>query len=122
MTRVFDIDCLPEVPRPGRHAVLLTARVDLDLATEAAARSQIGRIVRQPAAAVLLDLTDVFVGVAVLRCIRDIAGSRDGAGPTVVTVGAPSWLTAVEPLLGLPPVQAADTVDAAVKALCADYD
>ena len=118
MTRVFDVDLLLGVPGPGGYALLLTARVDLDLATEVAARRQLGQVARSGAMAVVLDLTGVFIGVAVLRCLRDLAAGRDGAGLPIVTVGAPSWLT----MSGLPPVPVADSVDGAVKALRAGYD
>lgn len=113
MTRVFDVDLRLGVPDPGGHALVLTARADLDLATEARARRQLRGVVRGGAAAVVLDLTGVFVGVAVLRCLRDLAGGRDGAGVPVVAVGAPNWLTKVD----LPPVRLADTVEAALKEL-----
>jgi hypothetical protein len=38
---IFDVGQVPDVPRPDQHAVLLSARCDLDLATSDAARSEL---------------------------------------------------------------------------------
>jgi hypothetical protein len=117
MARVFDVDVMVGVPAPSDCALLVTARLDLDVSTESAARQELRQVVRGSAAAVVLDLSGVFVGVTVLRCLRDLAGGRDGAGPAVVAVGGPAWLTAADERLGLPPFGVARSVAAAVATL-----
>jgi hypothetical protein len=96
MDRVFDVDTLVDVPGPGRRTLLLTALVDIDMATETPARAEIA--VSDPGApdGLLLDLTGVFVGVAAIRCIRD-AAERASA---LVVVGAPRWLPGLSALVG----------------------
>jgi hypothetical protein len=118
MTRVFDVDCLPGVPGPGQRALLLTARSDIDLATESSARAQIGRVAAPGRVdAVLLDLSHAFVGVAVLRCLRDVACRVNGHRIPLAVIGAPPWLIDLTPQLALPPLPYLRTVDSAVAVL-----
>jgi hypothetical protein len=100
MTAVFEADRLADVPRAGGQGVLLTARRDLDIASEARARAEIAAAGVGSAAAVLLDLSHVFVGVAAIRCIRDVCESGPRAVPLAV-IGAPRWLAEVTALLGV---------------------
>ncbi|MCO1659125.1 hypothetical protein [Pseudonocardia humida] len=88
MSGVFDVGDLADVPGPGRRGVLLTARADLDMATEEVARAQIAASVGASTGAVLLDLALVFVGAAAVRCIEDAVDRA----PAVAVVGAPRWL------------------------------
>jgi hypothetical protein len=98
--RVFDVDHLLDVPGAGRRAVLLTVRADLDMATEERARAEIAEPAVAAADAVLLDLTPAFVGVSVVRCLRDAgAGSRP-----LAVIGAPRWLPDLSGLLGVAPL------------------
>jgi hypothetical protein len=113
MAGVFTLDCLPGVPGPGQRAVLLTARVDLDLATEAGALSEIRRVTAEPVDAALLDLSYAFVGVTVVRCLRELAAP---ARPVAV-VGAPRWLVELAPRLDLPALPYLRTVSEAADRL-----
>jgi hypothetical protein len=113
----FDVSHRPDVPGPEQHAVLLSARGDLDLATVDAARAEMLAACAAPGAALLLDVTGVFVGVVLVRCLAELADRTGRAGKPVVVIGAPAWLVDLRPRLHVPPVLFADTVDAAVAAL-----
>jgi hypothetical protein len=114
MTRVFEVGQLSGVPAADQWALLLTARADLDLSTAAPARTEVRQACAGPVDAVLLDVTQAYVGVVVIHCMVEIA--RRVRGPLAV-VGAPQWLVEAGPLLDLPPVRHLRTVDAAVAAL-----
>jgi hypothetical protein len=117
MPRIFDVDHLLDVPTAERYAELLTARADLDLATADAARSEMFEAVRRAGAAVLIDVTGVFVGVVLVRCLVELAERATGAGKPVVLIRAPGWLVDLQPRLDMPPLRSVDTLDAAVAEL-----
>jgi hypothetical protein len=113
MSGVFDVGEFADVPGPGRRAVVLTARADLDMASEAAARAQIAEETVGAADAVLFDLTLVFVGAAAIRCVGDAAERI----PLVAVVGAPRWLADLAAIAGIGPLPFARTVPEAVAVL-----
>jgi hypothetical protein len=113
MSGVFDVGELADVPGAGRRAVVLTARADLDMASEAAARAQIAEQVVGVADAVLLDLTLVFVGATAIRCVGDAAERV----PLVAVVGAPRWLADLAAMAGIGPLSFTRTVPEAVAVL-----
>jgi hypothetical protein len=113
----FDVSHVVDVPEPEQHAVLLSAREDLDLATVTAARAELLAACAAPGAALLLDVTGVFVGVVLVRCLAELVERSGRAGKAVVVIGAPGWLVDLRRRLSVPPVLFADTVDAAVAAL-----
>ncbi|WP_214401923.1 hypothetical protein [Pseudonocardia lacus] len=113
MSGVFDVADVVDVPGPGRRGVVLTARADLDIASEAAARTQITGPAVRDADAVLLDLTLVFVGAAAIRCVDDATARF----PAVALVGAPRWMADLSALAGIGPLSFARTVPEAVAAL-----
>jgi hypothetical protein len=96
MDRVFGVGTLVDVPVRGRRTLVLTALVDIDLATEAAARAEITAPDPGAPDGLVLDLSGVFVGVAAIRCIRD-ATER---GSALAVVGAPRWLPGFAALVG----------------------
>jgi hypothetical protein len=113
----FDVGHVVDVPGPEQHAVLLSARGDLDLATVDAARAEMLAACAGPGSALLLDVTGVFVGVVLARCLAELARRTDRVGKPVAVIGAPAWLVDLRPRLDVPPVLFTDTVDAAVAAL-----
>jgi hypothetical protein len=117
MSRVFDVDHVLHVPGSAQHTVLLRARRDLDLATADAARAEMLDACGGSGAAVLLDVTGVFVGAVLIRCLAEVAERASRAGKPVVLIGAPGWLVDLQPRLDLPPVPLVGTVDSAVAAL-----
>jgi hypothetical protein len=96
MVRAFDVDTLVDTPGPGRRTLVLTALVDIDMATEAVARAEIAAPGTGAPDGLLLDLTGVFVGVAAIRCIREAAGRASA----LAVVGAPRWLPGLTTLFG----------------------
>jgi hypothetical protein len=117
MTRVFEVGQLADVPTTDQCTVLLTARADLDLSTAEPARAEVRAACAGRVDAVLLDLTQAFVGVVAIHCIIDI--TERVRGPVAV-IGAPQWLVDTTPLLGLPAVPHLRTVDAAIDTLRPD--
>jgi len=113
MSGVFDVVGLADVPGPGRQGVVLTARADLDMASETAARARIAERDVGAADAVLLDLTLVFVGAAAIRCVGDAAERV----PAVAVVGAPRWLADLAARAGIGPLLFGRTVPEAVAVL-----
>lgn len=113
MSGVFDVGGIADVPGPGRRGIVLTARADLDMASEAAALAEIGGPAVRAADALLLDLTLVFVGASAIRCLTDAAQRA----PAVAVVGAPRWLAALSAAAGVRPLPFARTVPEAVAAL-----
>jgi hypothetical protein len=113
----FDVSRVADVPGPEQHAVLLSARGDLDLATLEAARAEMLAACAGPGSALLLDVTGVFVGVVLVRCLAELAERIGRTGKRVVVIGAPGWLVDLRLRLHVPPVLFVDTVDAAVAAL-----
>jgi hypothetical protein len=117
MPRVFDVDHVLHVPGPAQHAVLLSARRDLDLATADAARSEMLDACAGGGAAVLVDVTGVFVGVVLIRCLVDLAERAGRAGKPIVLIGAPGWLVDLQPPLHVPSLPLVATVGSAVATL-----
>jgi anti-anti-sigma regulatory factor len=117
MNRIFHLDQLPDVPAPGQDALLLTALVDLDLATSAPCRVELLEAAGGEGRAVVLDLRPVFVGAPVVRHLVALAERAGHAGRPVAVVGAPRWLVEVSANLDMPPVRFADDVAAAVAGL-----
>ncbi len=118
MSDVFDVDRVLDVPVPGLRAVILRARVDLDLSTEQSARSELLGAVDGPEHALVLDVTGVFVGVVLVRCIGHVAERAARAGKPLAVAGAPAWLIDLITLLDVPPLVFRTTPAAAVAALC----
>jgi hypothetical protein len=114
---IFDVEFLPGVPGPAQRAVLLTARRDLDLATAAAARSELFDACAGAGAAVLVDVTGVFVGAALVRGVVQLAEWASRAGKPLVVIGAPPWLVGLAPRLDMPPLTFVTALDPAVSAL-----
>jgi hypothetical protein len=117
MLRTFDVEHVLDAPRPGQRAALLTAGVDLDLATVDSARAELAAAVDGPADAVLLDVSGVFIGVVLVRCLVDIAERATRAKKPLVVVGAPHWLVTLTPRLDMPPLPTFAALDQAVAAL-----
>jgi hypothetical protein len=115
--RIFDVDTVLDVPGPSQHAVLLSARQDLDLATIGTARAELVEACAGAGAAVLLDVTGVFVGVVLVRCLVELAERTSHARKSVAVIGAPGWLVELKPRLDMPPLPFAATVDSAVAEL-----
>jgi hypothetical protein len=113
----FDVSHLVDVPGPEQHAVLLSARGDLDLATVDTARAEMLAACAGPGSALLLDVSGVFVGVVLVRCLAELARRTGRAGKPVAVIGAPGWLVDPRARLDVPPVLFTDTVEAAVAAL-----
>ncbi|MCO1654615.1 STAS domain-containing protein [Pseudonocardia humida] len=114
---VFGLTRIPDAPIPGRHAVLLTARVDIDLSTRAAARDQLLDVASGPAEAVLMDLTGVFVGAVAVRDLVELAERTTHLGKPLVVIGAPPWLPVLAARLDMPPLRFTASAEAAVSEL-----
>jgi anti-anti-sigma regulatory factor len=114
---VFDVGRVPDAPTTGQDAVLLRARVDLDLATHAAARAELLAAVAGPGGALVLDLAGVFVGAVLVRDLVALSERASHTRVPVVVVAAPRWLAELAPRLDMPPLRFADTVAEAVRAL-----
>jgi anti-anti-sigma regulatory factor len=117
VTRTFHLDHLPDVPVPGQVALLLTALVDLDLATSGRCRAELLEVAGGEGRAVVLDLRRVFVGAHVVRDLVALAERAGHAGRPVAVVGAPRWLVELAANLDMPPVRFVDDVAAAVAGL-----
>jgi len=113
MSWVFDVADVADLPVPGGRGVVLTARADLDIAAEGAARAQIAEVLGAPVDVVLLDLTLAFVGAPAVRCVGDAAELV----PAVVVVGAPRWLVERVAAAGIRPVLFARTAREALAVL-----
>jgi anti-anti-sigma regulatory factor len=117
MLRTFDVEHVLDAPRPGQRAALLTAVVDLDLATVDTARAELAEAVYGPADAVLLDVSGVFIGAVLVRCLVDTTERAARAKKPLVVVGAPHWLITLTTRLDMPPLPAFAALDEAVAAL-----
>jgi anti-anti-sigma regulatory factor len=117
MTRVFDVDRVPDVPGAGQGAVVLRARTDLDAATRAAARAEMLDAVAGPVDALVLDLSRVVVGAVLVGDLVVLSERASHTGRAVAVVGAPGWVVELATRLDMPPLRFADTVPAAVRAL-----
>jgi anti-anti-sigma regulatory factor len=117
MTRMFDLTRLRDVPTPGQDAVLLSARVDLDLATRDAVRAEMLDAVAEPAHALVLDLTGVFVGAVAVRDLVALIERATRTDRPIAVVGAPHWFADLATRLDIPPVRSAGTVADAVRSL-----
>jgi hypothetical protein len=117
MTRVFDVSHVPDVPTTGQDGVLLRARVDLDLATHAAARAEMLDAVSGPGGVLVLDLAGACVGAVFVSDLVALSEYAARRGTPVAVVAAPPWLVALTTRLDMPPLRFADTVAAAVQAL-----
>jgi hypothetical protein len=115
---IFDIDQLPDVPAPGQHATLLTARTHIDVATCAAARTAM-LDAATTGDALVLDLTHAFVDVVAVRDLVTVAERTTHTGRSFTVVGAPTWLVDLAARLDMPPLRFTATVAEAVSALCA---
>ncbi len=117
MTHVFDVARVRDVPTTGQDAVLLSARVDLDLATREAARAEMLDSLAGPVGALVLDLGRAFVGAVVVRDLVAFTERATRTGRPVAVAGAPLWLVGLAARLDVPPLHFTDTVDGAVRAL-----
>lgn len=119
MESVFEVSSLPDVPGPAAHASVLTAVVDLDVATEKLGLEQIRAVLPRAADAVIVDFSRVFVGVCGLRLVVAAVEQATRAGRPVAVVGAPSWMVKIARHLDVPVIPFHPTTAAAVDALCA---
>ena len=101
--RVMEAAVLPAPHARGAGDVLLlTTRLDLDLATEDDADREVrAALLPGPGVAgALLDVSAVFVGVAGIRVMLAGAERARAAGYSFVVVGAPAWLIELAPAIG----------------------
>ena len=86
-----------------RDALVLTACCDLDIATWRDASLQLDGLLSRCALPVVLDVTDVFVGVAALRVLLDVVDRYGRTGRPVGIVGVSRGIERLLAELGLPP-------------------
>ncbi len=82
-----------------RGALILKVRLDLDVATESAAREELVRRVEGARGPVVVDLTDRFMGVSGIRVLLAAGATADRRGAPFAVVGAPRWLRELAPAL-----------------------
>ncbi len=99
-----------------RDALVLTACRDLDIATWRAASLQLDGLLSRCALPVVLDVTDVFVGVAALRVLLDVVDRYGRTGRPVGIVGVSRGIERLLAELGLPPLPTFATIEAALEA------
>jgi anti-anti-sigma regulatory factor len=85
-------------PAPG-GALVLTVRLDLDVATEAAAGRELHARLAGRRGPVVVDLTDRFLGVSGIRVLLTASALADRVGAPFAVVGAPRWLRELAPVL-----------------------
>lgn len=119
MDMAFAVSSMLDVPEPGCHASVLTAIVDLDVATEETALRQIMHAVPGAEHAVVVDVCDVFVSACGARLVVALVERAVHARKPCAVVGAPPWMHGLALHLDVPPIPFHPTMASAVGALCA---
>jgi anti-anti-sigma regulatory factor len=118
MNGVFEVGRLRDVPEPGRSVSILTARVDLDIATEKAALEQVREVVSGTGDAMVVDLGGVFVGACGVGLVVTAVERAARARKPCAVVSAPQWMIHVAARLDVPPISFHDSLSSAVASLC----
>ena len=103
----------------GADTVVVTAEYDLDGALSGHARRQLEEVLRPVTAMVVLDVSDVFVGVAGLGLLLDVVRRRHAIGRLIGIVGVMPRLVELVNGLGLPTLPTFVSIEAAAQAAIA---